>query len=300
MLFASDADVGPRYPKLWQRAREITDRAREALRELAELHGVELDSDLPDSEQPAPQSGPTPLWLLAGPTNPTRRRAEELGQVVDRDLNLLDEIIEAVSEKDKLKAYENQFVAEEKAEAQREEAQQYLRMREARKAHDHARAMFDGVNAIHPSARAVLDDADRRALAGMLVELESSISLAQQAWVDDEDVADDEFGDEGGLARLREILPEMRRLLDEVAETAAVAAPPASTPRYRFPIEWSDAPGAFVRRIDIAERRNDPAIARLSSLLELLGAAVFEVETILAWTPMVFDDEDEDSGTKTE
>lgn len=289
MLLASDPDVGPRYPAdTWQRAREATDRAREALRELAELQGVELDPEAPDGELPDLGDAPTPLWMLAGPTNPTRRRAEELRQLVDREMEIVGEIINAVSEEDKLTAYENRFRAEDEAEARAYEAEQYLEMRKARQTREHARKAVDVFRTKEPAPPpAVLDDADRRAIERMLVELEASLTPTEYVYVLGDDLDEDEFGQEGGLARLRDIVPEMRRLLDDVADAAGVAAPRRSAPRFQVPTEWSGVPRTLLDRADLRDRRGEPAVARLLSMLSLVDATVAEIRTILSWTPAV-------------
>ena len=289
MLFASDPDVGPRYPAdTWQRAREATNRAREALRELAELNGVELDPEAADGELPDLGSAPTPLWMLAGPTNPARRRAEELRQLVDREMEIVTEIINAVSEEDKQTAYENQLRAEDAAEARAYEAEQYLAMRTARQAREDARNAVDVFRTNEPAPPpAVLDDGDRRAVERMLVELDASLTPTEHLYVLCDDLEEDEFGEEGGLARLREIVPEMRRLLDDVADAAGVAAPPRSASRFQVPEEWSGVPRTLLDRADLRDRRGEPAVARLLLMLSLVDATVAEIRTILSWTPAV-------------
>jgi alkanesulfonate monooxygenase SsuD/methylene tetrahydromethanopterin reductase-like flavin-dependent oxidoreductase (luciferase family) len=106
--YSSDAKIArTRPPEDWTRARELTARARARLVEL----GVLYDVDLADVSPPPPTTHP--LWMLAGPSNPQRQRAEQLRTQVDEDLAALEAITQSVGKEDRLRIIERRLDAED-------------------------------------------------------------------------------------------------------------------------------------------------------------------------------------------
>ncbi len=287
-------------PEVWKRARRASEFARSALQELAKMHEIELEPESEvDEHDPdgavkyTPPAGPTPLWMLARKNNPGRQRNEALHMILHREMDILDRIVEGISDADKELLLEEEMRAEEVAEGRAEEERQYAAIRAAQAVREATKARVAQLPDAEPAAaEALFPISERTELEVALNDIEASLSCIEQRCAND-DLDPEEYGAEGGLERLRYLVPETRAIVQQLAPMLGLFVP--RVPPARIALlerRWIADLSPYVQRADVQARAaSDPWAAKAIGTLSLVHDSLQEIALTLDWQCCVWDDD---------